>query len=65
MTTLSTNEIIAEFAKLKAEDPEKFYMACGYGDRGVNMASPFISGSYELGLIAGAKYALEHLAKEK
>lgn len=63
MNILSTEQIIDAFARLKAEDPEKFYKACGYGDQGVSAMRPFVSGSYELGLIAGAKYALDHLAQ--
>lgn len=58
----TTNQIIAAFEKLQSEGPQTFYNACGYGDEGVNILHPFMSGTYELGLIAGAKYALEHLA---
>ena len=65
MNILSTDQIIDAFARLKADEPEKFYNACGYGDQGVNVTHPFVSGSYELGLIAGAKYALDHLVQMK
>lgn len=63
MKAISTSQIIAAFEKLQSEDPETFYNACGYGDDGVDIMHKFISGSYELGLIAGAKYAIEHLAE--
>ena len=56
------DEVIEAFQKVKQEDPQKFYNAMGYGDDGINIMHPFIGGSYELGLVAGAMYALEHLA---
>ena len=60
---MTTQDIINEFARIKKEEPEKFYHAMGYGDDGVNIMDRFVSGSYELGLIAGAKYALEHFTR--
>lgn len=63
MKNISTDTICAVFKKLKAEDPKAFYNACGYGDDGVNIMNPFIAGAYELGLVAGAKYVLEHLTE--
>lgn len=59
---MTTEEIIQEFVRIKKEDPKRFYNAMGYGDDGVNVMSSFVSGSYELGLVAGAKYALDHFA---
>lgn len=60
---MTTEEIIQEFARIKKEDPERFYNAMGYGDDGVNIMNSFVSGSYELGLVAGAKYALDHFPR--
>lgn len=60
---MTTQEIIKEFARIKKEEPEKFYKAMGYNDDGVNIMSSFVSGSYELGLIVGARYALDHFAR--
>lgn len=60
---MTTGEIIQEFVRIKKEDPKRFYNAMGYGDDGVNIMSSFVSGSYELGLVAGAKYALDHMVK--
>ena len=60
---MNANRIIEAFERLKADTPRSFYSALGYGDDEVDIMHPFISGSYELGLVAGAKYALEHLAR--
>lgn len=60
---MTTDEIIESFERIKRERPDIFYQAMGYGDDGVNIMHDFVSGSYELGLIAGAKYALEHWVK--
>ena len=53
------NEIISALEKIQAEDPKRFYDALGYGDQGVNVMNMFISGSYELGLVAGALWMQE------
>lgn len=57
---MTTDEIIQAFQKVKAEDPKTYYNAMGAGDDGINIMHPFIGDSYALGLVAGAKYALEH-----
>ena len=62
---MTTEEIIQEFVRIKKEDPERFYNAMGYGDDGVNIMNSFVSGSYELGLIAGARYALDYFASQR
>lgn len=51
---MTANEIIIALEKMKAEDPERFYKALGYGDHGACIMKQFVSGSYELGLVAGA-----------
>ena len=56
---MTVNEIISALEKIQAEDPKKFYDALGYGDQGVNVMNMFISGSYELGLVAGALWMQE------
>ena len=62
---MTTQEIIDEFARIKKEEPKRFYCAMGYCDSGIKILDPFYSGSYELGLVAGAKYALEHFNNTK
>ena len=61
---MTTEEIITAFETLKTEDPKTFYGACGYGDDGIDIdiLHPFYNDSYEIGLVAGAKYALDHWA---
>lgn len=56
---MTVNEIISALEKIQAEDPKRFYDALGYGDQGVNVMNMFISGSYELGLVAGALWMRE------
>jgi len=56
---MTVNEIIVALEKMKAEDPERFYKALGYGDQGAGIMSRFVSGSYELGLVAGALWMQE------
>jgi len=56
---MTVNEIISALEKIQAEDPKRFYDALGYGDQGVNVMNMFISGSYELGLVAGALWMQE------
>lgn len=60
---MTTDEIIQAFQKVKTEDPKTYYNAMGAGDDGINIMHPFIGDSYALGLVAGAKYALEHFTK--
>ena len=57
---MTTDEIIQAFQKVKTEDPKTYYNAMGAGDDGINIMHPFIGDAYALGLVAGAKYALEH-----
>ena len=57
---MTTDEIIAEFARIKENEPKVFYNAMGYGDEDINLMHSFMGDSYSLGLVAGAKYALEH-----
>lgn len=59
---MTTEEIIQEFDRIKKEDPEYFYHALGCGHY---VMSDFVSGSYELGLVAGARYALDHFLNRK
>lgn len=56
---MTVNEIIAALEGMKTEDPERFYNALGYGDQGAGIMSRFVSGSYELGLVAGALWMLD------
>lgn len=56
---MTVNEIISALEKIQAEDPKRFYDALGYGDQGVNIMNRFISGSYELGLVAGALWMMD------
>lgn len=66
MNSVPAEQLITIFQRLRTEEPKIYYSACGYGDSGgngeIDIMDPFVSGSYELGLVAGAKYALEHLA---
>ena len=61
---MTVNEIISALEKIQAEDPKRFYDALGYGDQGVNVMDMFISGSYELGLVAGALWMQEQMMSE-
>lgn len=61
---MTVNEIISALEKIQAEDPKRFYDALGYGDQGVNVMNMFISGSYELGLVAGALWMQEQMMSE-
>ena len=64
-----TKDLIAIFQEVRQNDPATFYRSMGYDpsararfqDEGIDIMDPFFEGSYELGLIAGARYALEHL----
>lgn len=56
-----TKDLVEAFKKFQKEDPETFYTAMGYDGNGIDIMDSFFNGSYELGLIAGARYALEHL----
>ena len=60
---MTAKEVTEYFAKMKREDPETFYRALGTEAKGVDILDPFFGGSYELGIIAGALYALEHFTK--
>lgn len=60
---MTTAEIIDAFEKVKQEDPKTYYNAMGYGDGGVGIMNNFVSDSYAMGLIAGAKWALDHFTR--
>lgn len=60
MTTL---EIINHFEQIRKNNPRLYYGGLGTGADSIVM-NPFVSGSFELGLVIGAKYALEHFAKD-
>jgi hypothetical protein len=60
---MTTDEIISALEEIKRTDPERFYNALGFGDEGANIMHSFVSGSYELGLIAGAKWMDELRSK--
>ena len=62
---MTTDEIIGELAEIKRQDPEGFYNGLGLGDGGVHILDPFFSGSYELGLVVGAKWMQSKFTKEE
>lgn len=60
--TMTTQEIINHFEDIRKNNPRLYYGGLGAGADSFVM-NPFVSGSFELGLVIGAKYALEHFAK--
>lgn len=61
---MTTDEIISALEEIKQTDPERFYNALGFGDEGTNIMHGFVSGSYELGLVAGALWAFNLLGMD-
>ena len=57
---MTLTEIIEAFDKIKKEGPEKYYNAMGLGDDGINIMHDFFSTGYDLGVVAGAMYALDN-----
>jgi len=65
MNPISAEQLITFFQRLRTEEPKIYYSACGYGDDGIDIMHSFYETSYDIGLVAGAKYALENLAFTK
>ncbi|MBO4657937.1 MAG: hypothetical protein J5639_09220 [Bacteroidales bacterium] len=68
---MTTEEIIAAFDAIKKSEPKRFYNALGYSEPGqpveegkIDYMHPFFDGSYEVGLVIGARYALDHFVKQ-
>ena len=61
---MKVNEIISALQEIRDNDPRRFHNALGFGDDGVNILHPFVSGSYELGLVAGALWAFNRLGMD-
>lgn len=57
---IKTRDIIDALEKMKERDPEKFYDGMGYE---LDLMDSFFGGSYEFGLVVGAKFALEKLSE--
>ena len=61
---MKVNEIISALEEIKNNEPRRFHNALGFGDDGVDILHPFVSGSYELGLVAGALWAFNLLGMD-
>ena len=62
---MTIEQIIAAFEQLRADDPEGFYLAFGNHPCDLFLKYSFFRGAYEMGLVIGAKYALEHWVNEE
>lgn len=57
---IKTRDIIDALVQMKERNPEKFFDCLGYE---LDLMDSFYGGSYEVGLVVGAKFALEKLSE--